>query len=51
MHIYHVASGTPMVTILRPARTPEGHGGEGGHQACDEAHAEILAEDPYHLAR
>jgi Transposase DDE domain group 1 len=24
MHIYHVASGTPMVTILRPARTPNG---------------------------
>jgi hypothetical protein len=24
MHIYHVASGTPLVTILRPARTPKG---------------------------
>jgi DDE family transposase len=24
MHIYHVASGTPIVTILRPARTPRG---------------------------
>src|SRR4029077_4306461 len=24
MHIYHVASGTPVVTILRPARTPKG---------------------------
>jgi len=24
MHIYHVASGTPIVTILRPARTPNG---------------------------
>jgi hypothetical protein len=24
MHIYHVASGTPIVTILRPARTPKG---------------------------
>jgi hypothetical protein len=23
MHIYHVASGTPVVTILRPARTPK----------------------------
>jgi hypothetical protein len=23
-HIYHVASGTPVVTILRPARTPKG---------------------------
>jgi hypothetical protein len=22
MHIYHVASGTPVATILRPARTP-----------------------------
>jgi len=26
MHIYHVASGTPVVTILRPARTPKGTG-------------------------
>jgi hypothetical protein len=24
MHIYHAASGTPVVTILRPARTPKG---------------------------
>src|SRR5271157_3032198 len=24
MHIYHVASGKPVVTILRPARTPKG---------------------------
>ena len=24
MHIYHVASGTPVVTILRPAKTPKG---------------------------
>ena len=24
MHIYHVTSGTPVVTILRPARTPKG---------------------------
>src|SRR5882724_10763188 len=24
MHIYHVASGTPLVAILRPARTPKG---------------------------
>ena len=24
MHIYHVESGTPVVTILRPARTPKG---------------------------
>ena len=24
MHIYHVASGTPVVTILRPARAPKG---------------------------
>jgi hypothetical protein len=24
MHIYHVASGAPLVTILRPARTPKG---------------------------
>jgi hypothetical protein len=24
MHIYHMASGTPVVTILRPARTPKG---------------------------
>jgi hypothetical protein len=24
MHIYHVAIGTPIVTILRPARTPKG---------------------------
>lgn len=24
MHVYHVASGTPIVAILRPARTPKG---------------------------
>jgi hypothetical protein len=24
MHIYHVASGTPVAAILRPARTPKG---------------------------
>jgi hypothetical protein len=24
MHIYHVTSGTPVVAILRPARTPKG---------------------------
>ena len=24
MHIYQVTSGTPVVTILRPARTPKG---------------------------
>src|SRR3984893_9965362 len=24
MHIYHVASGTPVATVLRPARTPKG---------------------------
>jgi hypothetical protein len=24
MHIYHVTSGTPVATILRPARTPKG---------------------------
>ena len=24
MHVYHVASGTPLATILRPARTPKG---------------------------
>jgi hypothetical protein len=24
MHVYHVASGTPVVAILRPARTPKG---------------------------
>jgi hypothetical protein len=24
MHIYHMASGTPVVTILPPARTPKG---------------------------
>jgi Transposase DDE domain group 1 len=24
VHIYHVASGTPVATILRPARTPKG---------------------------
>jgi hypothetical protein len=24
VHIYHVASGTPVVAILRPARTPKG---------------------------
>ena len=26
MHVYHVASGTPVVTILRPARTPKNSG-------------------------
>ena len=35
MHIYHVASGTPVVAILRPARTPKGTRGANRHQACD----------------
>src|SRR5208282_1569614 len=34
MHIYHVASGTPVVAILRPAH-PEGHRGQDRHQAHD----------------
>jgi DDE family transposase len=51
MHVYHVASGTPVVTILRPARTPKGHGGAHRHQTPDEAHPQALANDPPHLAR
>ena len=51
MHIYHVASGTPVATILRPARTPKRHGGVHRHQACDQAPAPTLAEDPHRLAR
>src|SRR5271156_2194538 len=50
MHIYHVATGTPVVTILRPAGT-EGHRSEDRHQARDEAPEETLAEDPDRLAR
>jgi hypothetical protein len=51
MHIYHVASGTPVVTILRPGVHPEGHRGEDRHQARDKAHEETLAGDPDGLAR
>ena len=51
MHIYHVTSGTPVATILRPARTPERHGGEDRHQARDEAPEEALAEHPHRVAR
>ena len=25
MHVYHVGSGSPVVAILRPAKTPSGH--------------------------
>ena len=39
MHIYHVASGTPVAAILRPARTPKGRRGVHRHQACDQAPA------------
>jgi hypothetical protein len=45
-HIYQVASGTPVVTILRGRPPPEGHGGEDRHQTRDELHEETLAEDP-----
>jgi len=51
MHIYHVASGTPVATILRPGAHPQGHGGEDRHQARDEAPAQTLAKHPDHLAR
>jgi len=51
MHIYHVASGTPVVTILRPARTPKGHRGEDRHQARNEALAATLVEDAHRVAR
>jgi hypothetical protein len=51
MHIYHAESGAPVVAILRPARTPERHGGEDRHQARDEASEEVLAEHPHRVAR
>ena len=51
MHIYHVASGTPVAAILRPARTPQGQRGAHRHQACDQAPAPPLAEDPHRVAR
>ena len=44
MHIYHVASGAPVATILRPPRTPKGTEGEDRHQARDEAPEAALAE-------
>jgi hypothetical protein len=51
MHIYHVASGTPVVAILRPARTPQGQRGAHRHQTCDQAFAPSLAEGPHRVAR
>src|SRR5271165_4217308 len=51
MHIYHVASGTPVAAILRPARTPKGSEVCNRHQACDQAPAPPLAEDPPGVAR
>src|ERR1700732_4919259 len=47
MHIYHVASGTPVAAILRPAQR---HGGEDRHQACDETAEATLAEHPHRVA-
>ena len=44
MHIYHVASGAPVATILRPARTPKGTEEEGRfpgrHRHRDRQHSE-----------
>ena len=34
-----------------PGTHPEGHRGEDRHQACDEAPAQTLAEDPHRVAR
>jgi Transposase DDE domain group 1 len=51
MHIHHVASGTPVAAILRPARTPK------GSEVCTvikhvTRHLRIaLAEDPHRVAR
>ena len=50
MHIYHVASGAPVAAILRPARS-QGQRGAHRHQACDQARAPSLAEDPHRVAR
>jgi len=46
MHIYHVASGTPVVTILRPARTPKGTQVRTVIKHCDQTHEKTLAEHP-----
>jgi hypothetical protein len=48
MHIYHVASGTPVAAILRPA---QGHRGEDRDQARHQAPEATLAEHPDRLAR
>ena len=50
MHVYHVASGTPVVTILR-RRGPRRAQKYAPSSARDEAHAETLAEDPDCVAR
>jgi hypothetical protein len=51
MHIYHVASGTPVAAILRPARTPKGTEVRDRRQARDEASATALAAHPHRVAR
>src|SRR5438874_362168 len=51
MRIHHVASGTPVVTILRPARTPKGTEVRTVIKHCDQALAQTLIEDPHRVAR
>ena len=53
MHIYYVETGTSLAAILRPARTPKGHGGAHAHQARDQITAQKrrLAEHHDHVER
>jgi hypothetical protein len=51
MHIYHVASGSPVATIVRPARTPKGTELRCVIKHCDEAAAAALAARPHRVAR
>jgi hypothetical protein len=44
MHIYHVASATPVGGDPAPGAHPEGHRGEDRRQACDQAPEATLAE-------
>ena len=45
MHIYHVASGTPVVAILRPAKTPKGSEVRTVMKHVTTAYPQALAED------
>ncbi len=51
MHVYHVASGTPVVAILRPARTPKGTEVRTVIKHLTKRIRRHWPNDPAHLAR